>query len=279
MLGLNGSTSNYIRLNNIGGNIRVRISNTDANNQDYQTTYSWTSGEFIVLKIKIDGSNLIVDINGNDFTFSTIQTSGILIQSISRASTVFDDNKIYELKLQDDTQNHTFNLNESNGSTIYSTTSSLTGTINGASWLTGSPYGEQLYEWGWNRYTTGGVLDNTSGTVYITGETKDATTDINGNAIARPAIANFYNAPAYANHYAQLEELAGGEIDTSAAITTAFWINPQEGGTIYDNGAIKSTYNGTNLTFTRDGVTTITYAVALTELNLLCNYKRCKRSD
>ena len=101
---------------------------------------------------------------------------------------------------------------------------------------------------------------------YITGATKEATTDIFGETITRPTIANFYNAPAYDNHYAQIEELAGGEIDTSAAITTAFWINPEEGGTVYDNGAIKATYNGTNLTFTRDGATTISYTVAITEL-------------
>ena len=65
----------------------------------------------------------------------------------------------------------------------------------------------------WNGNTKVGTFTQS----YITGATKEATTDIFGETITRPALANFYNAPAYANHYAQIEELAGGEIDTSSS--------------------------------------------------------------
>ena len=264
VLGVSGSTTRFIQSN--ATTITVRFGNSatlrslsapNTMGDKLMVTYTISTNEF---------NAYVNDVLTDTQLANTTNTPNYNLNVLSRSGNNYYTQQLCQVILVDGTTTHTFNLNESNGSTIYSTTSSLTGTINGSSWLTGRSKGEQLYEWGWNRYTTAGVLDNTSGTVYITGETKDATTDINGNAIARPAIANFYNAPAYANHYAQIEELAGGEIDTSSAITTAFWINPQEGGTIYDNGKIKATYNGTNLTFTRDGVTTISYAVALTEL-------------
>lgn len=180
----------------------------------------------------------------------------------------------YQFKLDCAGVVNTFDMFQVDGTTLYPrefATTGLTATINGAMPVLASNLGEQVYLWGYNYYTTGGVLDNTNGTVLITGDNANATVDINGNNIFRPAIPNFYNSPATQTTYAQIEELPGSVVDTSGDFSIAFWIEPVSGGIVYNNGPCYATYDEgtTTLTFTRDNVTLLTHVQDITTLTLV----------
>lgn len=250
---------------NVGGFIRIKsgsatpstFSTAIVTGVDYKIKKNASSGNF-----DLYADNILVDstplaLNTDDFKFGQFGRSGL---------GAYSDGKLYmAYSINGNGVKNTFDFFQSAGSrteTREFATTGVFGTIMGATAITGSPYGEQLYNWGVNKYTTGGVLDNDNGTVYITGEFQDSITDIKGAAIALPYIENVDNAPYHPNHYSQLEAVAN-TIDTSGDFSVCAWLAVTaygDGGQVLTNGSMQVTISPTIVTFTRDGVVVLPYA-------------------
>jgi hypothetical protein len=265
------NAGNFIKL--AGGSnsfIETRSTNQFALNIPTRKVMTVMDSAGDVISLGREGSDLYAELNGVEVDRligeANLQTCNFQFLGRDFAGAFFNSD-IFMFKFEGGglPEPITFNLLESTGSITYSkeyATTGISGTINGATWLTGRPEGEQLYNWGVNKYTTGGVLDNDNGTVYITGEFQDSITDIKGAAIALPYIENVDNAPIHANHYSQLEAVAG-TIDTSADLSVHAWLSVTtygDGGQVLTNGSLSITLDAVNVTLTRDGITNATYA-------------------
>lgn len=117
----------------------------------------------------------------------------------------------------------------------------------------------------------GGVESTPFTYTHITGATADATIDTYGEAILRPYLTNYYNAPLTNTHFAQLEATAGSVILTGADFSIIQMLKVPTGvtalETVFDNGKAQLKLSSTLLSFSRDGgVTTTTYAVVAAEV-------------
>lgn len=252
----------YIRTGNIDGKLNITFQLGGFIN--IPTLNNWGVGDIV---------DVTITRVGNQYTATTSLGTGATVTGITndlrydylyRTGSLYYTGKIFKLKINSQSLSVDFNLLESNGNIFKCHNTGITATINGSTWLTGQPYGEQLYNWGWNKYTTGGVLDNTNGTVYITGDNPEAVNDINGNPIERPAVGFVDNAPAYSNHYRQIETVVNDTFDTSGDYSFMHWFKiptGADGGYSVTNGSLVVRVDATNIYFSRDGGTTeITYA-------------------
>lgn len=257
-----GGISNFIKFIS-GSNSFIESRGTNQYSLSIPTRMVMTimDQEGDVISLGREGADLYAELNGVEVDRlvgqATAQVCNFQYLGRDFAGTFFNS-KLFNVKFEGGglASPITYNIMEGGGTDLYPLEHEITGvsaTIYGADWLTGRSEGDQLYNWGVNKI----------GAAYKTGEFPNSLNDIDGNPILLPYIENVDNAPTHSNHFKQLELGADDVFDTGSDFSVHLWLaitNYGDGGQILTNGSLQITFDAVNINFTRDGITTATYA-------------------